>query len=93
MRVSVNYFGHLRDEFGKGEVFDLFSDSRPHLLSEILNELSRRKGVVFSRTIYRSDGGLNPHITVILNGKVVLDQRTKVKKDCSISLIPFVDGG
>lgn len=93
MRVSVKYFGHLKDELGTEESHDLFSDSKPHLLSEILNELSKLKGEAFSKSIYRSDGSFNPHITVILDGKVILNDKIKINKDCSIFFIPFVAGG
>lgn len=93
MKVSLKYFGHLRDSLGKEETVDLFLDSDPHLLSEIFEELSKRKGEVFSKTIYESDGSLNRYVSIILNEKVVTSDRVKVENDSSILVIPFVDGG
>ena len=92
MRVSVKYLGHLRDELGEEEVFDLFSDYNPHLLSEILDELSKREGEAFSRLIYRS-GEFNPHITVIVNEKVITSDKVTLDQDSSILFIPYAAGG
>ena len=93
MRVSVKYFGHLRDIFGTEESYDLFTDSKPHLFSEILNELVNHKGEAFLKTVYKPNGSFNPHISVILNRRVILNDKIKVDKDCSISFIPFIGGG
>ena len=93
MRVSVKYFGHLRDIFGTEELYDLFTDTKSHLLLEILNKLANNKGEKFLKTIYKSDGTFNPHISVILNEKVILNDKIKVDKDCSILFIPFIGGG
>jgi molybdopterin converting factor small subunit len=91
MRVSVRYFGHLRDELGEEESYDLFSDSKLYLLSEILEELSKRKGEAFKKNIYSNS--FNPRITVLLNGNVVLNDQVKVDGDCFIVFVPFIDGG
>lgn len=94
MRVKVKYFGHLRNLFGRERSYDFFTGSEPHLLSEILNELAIRKGKAFLKTVYKkSDGSFNPHISVILNERVVLNDKIKVDKNCSILFIPFIDGG
>ena len=93
MRVSIKFLGHLRDELGTEEAHDLFSDSKPRTLSEILKELSRRKGEAFSKTLYSQNGAFNPHITVILNGKVILNDKIEVSDNCSLLFIPFIDGG
>ena len=94
MRVKVKYFGQLRDLLGREKSYDFFTGSEPHLLSEILNELAIRKGEAFLKTIYKkSDGSFNPHISVILNERVILNDKIKVDKDCSILFIPFIAGG
>jgi molybdopterin converting factor small subunit len=93
MKVSVQYSGHLREELGKEESYDLFLDSKSHLLSEILKELFMRKGEKFSKAIYQENGGFNPHITVILNGRVILNDQIEVSDDCNIFFVPFIDGG
>lgn len=92
MRVIVKYFGHLRDLFGKEESYVFFKDSKPRLFSEILSKLANHKGEEFLKTVYRS-GSFNPHISVILNGKVILNDKIKLSKDCSILFIPFIGGG
>jgi molybdopterin converting factor small subunit len=93
MRISAKYLGHLRDELGNEDSYDFPSDSKPHLLSEILKEFSKSKGNVFLKTIYSSDGTFKPHITVILDGKVILDDKVEINRDCEILFIPFLSGG
>ncbi len=82
----------MKDELGGEESYTLFSDSKPHLLSEILDELSKREGEAFSRLIYRS-GEFNPHITVILDGKVITSDKVTLDQDSSILFIPYAAGG
>jgi len=93
MEVTVKYFGHLRDLFGKEESYVFFKDSKSHLFSEILSKLTNFKGGEFLKNIYSSDSGFNPHISVILNGKVVTNDKIKLNKDCSILFFPFILGG
>jgi len=93
MKVSVQYFGHLGEKLGKEESYDLFLDSKSHLLSEILKELCKRKGKEFSKAIYHQNGSFNPYITVILNGRVILNDQIEVSDDCNIFFVPFIDGG
>jgi len=93
MRVSVKFLGHLRDTLGIEESYVFFADSKPHLFSEILNELANHKGETFLKAVYKPDGSFNPHISIILNGKVVLNDKIKVNKDCSILFIPFTGSG
>ncbi len=77
---------------GGEESYTLFSDSKPHLLSEILDELSKREGEAFSRLIYKS-GEFNPHITVIVNEKVITSDKVILDQDSSILFIPYAAGG
>ena len=93
MRVIVKYFGHLRNLFGREESYVFFKDSKPHLFSEILSKLANYKGEKFLENVYRPDGSFNPHISVILNGTVILNDKIKLSKDCSILFIPFIGGG
>jgi len=93
MKISVKYLGHLRDELGTEESYDLFGDSNPHRLREILEEMIQRKGATFSRKIYEEEGRFNPHITVIVDGRAILNDQDLVPDGASILFIPFVDGG
>ena len=93
MKISVKYLGHLRDDLGAEQSYDLFGDSNPHHLGEILEEIVKRKGESFARKIYEEDGRFNPHITVILDGRVILNDQVLVKDGASLLFIPFVDGG
>jgi len=93
MKISVKYLGHLRDDLGTEEFYDLFRDSHPHRLAEILAEMVQSKGESFARKIYGEDGKLNPHITVILDGRAVLNDQVMVQDGSSLLFIPFVDGG
>ncbi len=93
MKIGVKYLGHLRDELGTEESYDFFGDSNPHRLREILEEMIQRKGEAFSRKIYEQEGRFNPHITVILDGRAILNDQVLVPDGASILFIPFVDGG
>jgi hypothetical protein len=93
MRIAVKYLGHLRDQLGTEESYDLFGDSNPHPLREILGEMTQRKGKIFSRKIYEEEGRFNPHITVILDGRAILNDQVLVPDGASLLFIPFVDGG
>ena len=92
MNVTVKYYGHLKEQLGPRESYSFSAKAEPYLLSGILDALAKRKGAVFADLIYRS-GEFHPHISVILNGKVVRDARTEIGHDCSLKFIPFVDGG
>ena len=94
MIISVKYYGHLKDKLVvHEESYNLFSRGKPHLLSKIFNEISKSRGKVFSETVYLADGRFSPHITVLLDDKVVLNDQITVEKDCSISIIPLIGGG
>jgi molybdopterin converting factor small subunit len=93
MKVSVKYLGHLRDELGTEESYDFFEDSNPHRLRDILAEIVQRKGESFARKIYEENARFNPHITVILDGRAILNDQVLVPDGASILFIPFVDGG
>jgi molybdopterin converting factor small subunit len=93
MKIEVKYLGHLRDELGTEESFDFFGDSNPHSLREILAEMTQQKGKIFSRKIYEEEGRFNPHITVILDGRAILNDQVLVPDGASLLFIPFVDGG
>jgi molybdopterin converting factor small subunit len=93
MKISVKYLGHLRDELGTEESYDLFKDSNPHRLGEFLAEIVQRKGATFARKIYLEDGRFNPNITVILDGRAILNDQVMVEDGSTILFIPFVDGG
>ena len=93
MKIGVKYLGHLRDELGTEESYDFFGDSNPHRLREILEEMIQRKGEAFSRKIYEQEGRFNPHITVILDGRAILNDQVLVPDGAFIVFIPFVDGG
>lgn len=93
MKIGVKYLGHLRDELGTEEAYHLFGDSNPHRLGEILKEIVQRKGESFARKIYDEEGKFNPHITVILDGRAILNDQVMVQDGSSLLLIPFVDGG
>ena len=92
MVVSVKYYGHLKQRLGAKESLSFPSEGQPYLLSEIMDRIAKRKDNVFAEFIYRS-GKFHPHISVILNGKVVRDIRTEIAQDCSLMFIPFVEGG
>lgn len=93
MKISVKYLGHLRDDLGTEEFYDSFGDSDPHRLGEILAEIVQRKGESFARKIYGEDGRFNPHITVILDGRAILNDQVMAQDGSSLLFIPFVDGG
>jgi len=93
MKIEVKYLGHLRDELGTEESFDFFGDYNPHPLREILAEMIQQKGIIFSRKIYEEEGRFNPHITVIINGRAILNDQVLVPDGASLLFIPFVDGG
>ena len=93
MRVSVKFLGHLREELGGEESYDLFGDSGPHSLAEILGQLIERKGESWARRIYEGPGRFTPHITVIVDGRAVLNDQAAVQDGSSVLFIPFVDGG
>ena len=93
MRISVRFYGRLKDSFGKGEAYELFSDSKPHKLSEILEELSKRKGKLFTKAVYQPDRSFDPHLSIILNGRVVTSDNIEVDEDCTVLFIPYVAGG
>ena len=92
MKVTIKYYGHLKNQFGPDESYSFPPEGRPYLLSEIMDRIAKRKGNVFADLIYRS-GEFHPHISVILNGNVVQDARTEIARDCSLLFIPFVEGG
>jgi molybdopterin converting factor small subunit len=93
VKIEVKYLGHLRDDLGTEESYDLFGDSNPHPLREIFKEMIQRKGEIFCRKIYEEEGRFNPHITVILDGRAILNDQVLVPDGASILFIPFVDGG
>jgi molybdopterin converting factor small subunit len=93
MKISVKYLGNLRDDLGTEEFYDLFGDSNPRRLGEILAEMVQRKGETFARKIYEENGKFNPHITVILDGRAILNDQVMVQDGSSLLFIPFVDGG
>jgi molybdopterin converting factor small subunit len=92
MKVTVKYYGHLKHQLGAKESYSFASERQPYLLSDIMEEIVKRKGSGFADLIYCS-GKFHPHISVILNGKVVRDARTEIARDCSVMFIPFVEGG
>jgi molybdopterin converting factor small subunit len=93
MKVSVKFLGHLREELGGEETYDLSGDSGPRRLAEILKELIQHRGETFTRRIYDSPGRFNPHLTVIIDGRAILNDQALVQDGSSILFIPFVDGG
>jgi len=93
MKISVKYLGHLREDLGTEEFYDLFGDSNPRRLGEFLAEMVQRKGETFARKIYEENGKFNPHITVILDGRAILNDQVMVQDGSSLLFIPFVDGG
>ena len=93
MRLKLKYIATFRYVTGKRseelEVKDSFK------LADLLDLLVKRYGEKFRELVFDKDGGLNEYSMVLVNGKVVNQEKLKLnlKDGDTVCFLPFVDGG
>jgi len=96
VRVSVEYFGHVRSIFGNRQRDEIALKSSANVL-DLLCALLERYGEKFSKAIYDpSAPDVKANYMVTVNG-VLLNQaegvKTKLKEGDRVAILPVVSGG
>jgi molybdopterin synthase sulfur carrier subunit len=93
MRIRVRFFTILRELIGKREEEALVQDGAS--VKEVLDLLSERYGKEFSDYLFEGKK-LREHIQILLNGTNIMTLEgveTRLKDDCTLAVIPPMEGG
>jgi len=85
--VKVRLFASMRDHAGVKD-----ADVQGKNVGEVLDSLVNAYPLL-KRQIFKEDGDLLPYVRVLLNGIVISDLNTELKKGDELAVFPLVGGG
>lgn len=94
IRVDVNYFSNVRALTGEpGSTLELPEGSSVH---DMLSIVAARYGDELREYLFPDEGGLHPHVVVILNGRgvgVLEGLDTTLNDGDRVAILPSIGGG